>query len=97
MSRLGAPQIGGPATRVNSFAILSLVVAAILAPAGIPLAIIALRQIKRTGERGREIALVGLWIGIVLTVLYLLALAFVAVVVGWSFWFIGEIPDEAWQ
>lgn len=92
MSRLGAP-----ATRVNSFAILSLVVAAILAPAGIPLAIIALRQIKRTGERGREIALVGLWIGIVVTVLYLVVFAFVAIVVGWSFWFIGEIPDEAWQ
>jgi hypothetical protein len=92
MSRLGAP-----ATRVNNFAILSLIVAAILAPAGIPLAIIALRQIKRTGERGREIALVGLWIGIVVTVLYLVVFAFVAIVVGWSFWFIGEIPDEAWQ
>jgi hypothetical protein len=97
MSRLGSPQLGSPATRVNSFAILSLVAAAVLAPAGIPLAIIALRQIKRTGERGREIALVGLWIGIVLTVVYLVVLGFVAVVVGWSFWFIGEIPDEAWQ
>ena len=89
--------IGAPTARVNSFAILSLVVAAILAPAGIPLAIIALRQIKRTGERGREIALVGLWIGIVVTVLYLLVLVFVTIVVGWSVWFIGEIPDEAWQ
>lgn len=88
---------GAPATRVNSFAILSLIVAAILAPAGIPLAIIALRQIRRTGERGREIALAGLWIGIVVTVIYLVVFVFVAVVVGWSFWFIGEIPDEAWQ
>jgi peptidyl-prolyl cis-trans isomerase B (cyclophilin B) len=92
MSRLGAP-----ATRVNTFAILSLIVAATLAPAGIPLAVIALRQIKRTGERGREVALVGLWIGFVLTAIYLLVLAFVAVVVGWSLWFIGEIPEEAWR
>jgi hypothetical protein len=90
-------RVGAPVTRVNSFAVLSLIVAAILAPAGIPLAVIALRQIKRTGERGREIALVGLWIGIILTAVYLLVFAFVSIVVGWSFWFIGEIPDEAWQ
>lgn len=89
--------VGAPTARVNSFAILSLIVAAVLAPAGIPLAIIALRQIKRTGERGREVALVGLWVGIVLTVVYLVVFAFVAFVVGWSFWFIGEIPDEAWR
>lgn len=89
--------VGAPATRVNSFAVLSLVVAAILAPAGIPLAIIALRQITRTGGRGRGLALAGLWIGIVVTVIYLVAFAIVAVVVGWSFWFIGEIPEEAWQ
>jgi hypothetical protein len=88
---------GASATRVNDFALLSLIVAVILAPAGIPLAVIALRQIKRTGERGRGLALAGLWIGIVVTTIYLLALAFVVVVVGWSFWFIGEIPDEAWQ
>ncbi len=89
--------LGAPATRVNDFALLSLIVAVILAPAGIPLAIIALRQIKRTGERGRALALTGLWIGIVVTVIYLLVIAFVAIVIGWSFWFIGEIPEEAWQ
>lgn len=88
---------GAPATRVNDFAVLSLIVAVILAPAGIPLAIIALRQIKRTGERGRGLALAGLWIGIAVTALYLLVFVFVLVVVGWSFWFIGEIPDEAWR
>jgi hypothetical protein len=88
---------GGPATRVNTFAVLSLVVAAVLAPAGIPLAIIALREIKRTGERGRSLALVGLWIGIIVTAIYLLVFAFVAVVLGWTAWFIGEIPEEAWQ
>lgn len=88
---------GAPATRVNDFAFLSLIVAVILAPAGIPLAIIALRQIKRTGERGRSLALAGLWIGIAVTVLSLLVIGFVAVVIGWSFWFIGEIPEEAWQ
>lgn len=89
--------VGAPATRVNSFALLSLIVAVLLAPAGIPLAIIALRQIRRTGERGRGLALAGLWIGIAVTVLYVLVIAFVAVVIGWSFWFIGEIPDEAWR
>lgn len=88
---------GAPATRVNNFALLSLVVAAVLAPAGIPLAIIALREIKRTGERGRSLALAGLWIGIIVTAIYLLVLAFVAVVLGWTAWFIGEIPEEAWQ
>jgi hypothetical protein len=86
-----------PEPRVNNFALLSLIVALLLAPAGIPLAIIALRQIKRTGERGRGLALAGLWIGIGVTVFYVLVIAFVAFVVGWSFWYIGEIPDEAWQ
>lgn len=89
--------MSAPATRVNNFAVLSLVVAAILAPAGIPLAIIALREIKRTGERGRGLALAGLWVGIIVTVLYLLVIAFVAVVLGWTYWFIGEVPEEAWR
>jgi hypothetical protein len=88
--------IGATPTRVSDLAILSLVVAVILPPAGIPLAVVALRRIARTGERGRLPALVALWIGIVLTVIYLLAFAAVVFFVGWSSSFLGRMPGMPW-
>lgn len=46
--------------RVNTFATLSLVYAFVFAPAGAILGHLGLAQIRRTGQRGRERALVGL-------------------------------------
>lgn len=84
----------GPATRVNTYATLSVIGALVLAPVGIVLGAIALRQIARTGERGRSLALVGLWFGVGVTALYLVAIVVVVVVTVSALWFLTEIPPE---
>jgi peptidyl-prolyl cis-trans isomerase B (cyclophilin B) len=63
----------------NTLAIVSLVCAFVFAPAGILFGHISLSQIKRTGEEGRGIAIAGLVISYLLTVLA--ALAIVAMIV----------------
>ncbi|WP_422747776.1 peptidylprolyl isomerase [Mycobacterium sp. WMMD1722] len=58
-----------PAPRgTNALAIASLVCAFVFAPLGILFGHISLRQIKRTGEEGRGLAVAGLVLGYVLTV-----------------------------
>jgi hypothetical protein len=57
----------------NTMAILALVLALVFAPAGIVCGHLARRQIKQTGEQGSGLATAGLWIGYILTGLYLLA------------------------
>jgi hypothetical protein len=84
----------GPATRVNQYATISVIAAVIVAPAGIVFGAMALRQIARTGERGRSLALAGLWIGIGVTAVYLIALAVVIAVVAGVFAFVGQLPPE---
>lgn len=84
----------GPATRVNTYATISVVGAVILAPVGIVFGAMALRQIARTGERGRGLALAGLWIGIGVTALYVLAFVFLIVLALGVYSFLGEIPPE---
>ena len=68
-----------PHDRVNVTAVVSLFAAVVLAPVGIVIAAVALRQIKRTGERGRGLALAGLGIGIAITaiVVFIVAIAVV--------------------
>src|SRR5271165_482722 len=51
---------GPPSPRVNTFATLSLVYAFVFAPAGAILGHLGLSQIRRTGQQGRERALLGL-------------------------------------
>lgn len=73
-----------PATRqvgTNKLAIASLVCSLVLwvfwgvgALVGVFLAQAALKQIKQTGEGGRGIALAGLWIGVVMFLMGLLAM-----------------------
>ncbi|MGB3911241.1 MAG: DUF4190 domain-containing protein [Pseudolysinimonas sp.] len=75
---------------------LSLIVAVVLPPAGIPLAVKSLRRIERTGERGRGLARAALVIGFVLTVIYVLAFQATAAFVGYSYWFLGGIPGLTW-
>jgi hypothetical protein len=55
--------VGSPATRYNTLAIVGFVLAFVINVAGLVVSIIALSQIKRTGERGRGLALAGVIIG----------------------------------
>jgi peptidyl-prolyl cis-trans isomerase B (cyclophilin B) len=87
----------GPATQVNQYATISVIAAVIVAPVGIVFGVMALRQIARTGERGRSLALAGLWIGIAVTAIYVLAIVFVVLVVWGVFAFLGELPPEVWR
>lgn len=59
---IAPPTLGAPPRppRTNAFATLSLVFAFLFAPAGAVLAHLGLRQIRRTGELGRDRALVGM-------------------------------------
>ncbi len=84
----------GPATQVNQYATISVIAAVIVAPVGIVFGAMALRQIARTGERGRSLALAGLWIGIAVTALYVLAIVFVGLVLWGVFAFVGDLPPE---
>ena len=67
-----------PARPINAFATLSVVFAFLFAPVGAVLGHLVLSQIRRTGERGRERALVGL------TLSYAFILIAVAVLVIWA-------------
>ena len=59
----------GAGTKTNTMAIVALVSSFFIALAGVICGAIALKQIQRTGESGRGMALAGLWIGIVSMVL----------------------------
>lgn len=85
------PPVGGPSSApapsppldarpVNTFATLSVVFAFLLAPAGAVLGHLGLSRIRRTGERGRDRALVGLTLSYAITVTAVLALVAWAVV-----------------
>jgi len=63
-----------PSGEVNTFATLSIVFAFVFAPAGAALGHVALGQIKRRRQRGRERAIVGLTLSYVIIVLALIAL-----------------------
>jgi hypothetical protein len=67
-----------PARPINAFATLSVVFAFLFAPVGAVFGHLGLSQIRRTGERGRERALVGL------TLSYAFILIAVAVLVIWT-------------
>jgi uncharacterized protein DUF4190 len=73
----------GPQTRTNALAIASLacslggLLTCISAPVGIVLGHIAKRQIRQTGEQGEGMATAGLWVGYIVTVLFVLFL------IGW--------------
>lgn len=71
----GYPPMGYPRP-TNTMAILALVLAFVVAPAGLVLGIIARRQIDRTGEEGAGMALAGIIIGAIFTALYALVIVF---------------------
>lgn len=83
---------GTPFPGVNLFAVVSMFAAVVFAPVGIILGVVALRQIRQTGERGRELAIAGILIGSGLTLLVLLMLAGAAFIVWWSLSLVPAVP-----
>jgi hypothetical protein len=70
-----------PAQRTNTLAIVALILGIVVPIGGIICGPIALRQIKRTGENGRGLALAGLIIGIVLTLIgIVVTIAYIALI-----------------
>lgn len=78
---------------VNIYAVVSLFAAVFFAPVGIALGIVALRQIKSTGERGRELAIAGIWIGVGILILALALLAVAALIIALSFNMVSDLSE----
>jgi hypothetical protein len=60
----------------NTLAILALVFAFVVAPAGLVMGIIARKQIERTGEEGSGLALAGAIVGGIFTAFWVLGIVF---------------------
>lgn len=71
---LNAPSALESSDRTNTWAIVGFVTSLLIGPLGVIFSAIALGQIKKTGERGKGLAIAGLIIGIVGTVLLIAAL-----------------------
>ncbi|MGZ9825316.1 DUF4190 domain-containing protein [Tsukamurella ocularis] len=82
-SAYGQPQYGVPqsSARTNGLAIAALIGGIVFAPLGIVLGHIALRQIGRTGEGGRGLALAGLIIGYAITLMAIVTILMMALLV----------------
>jgi hypothetical protein len=81
-----------PPRQTNTMAILALVLAFAVAPAGIVLGVLARKQIRQTGEDGWGLATAGLVLGAVFTAVYAIG------IVLWITVFVSivrEIPDPA--
>jgi len=62
--------------RHNVLAIVGFVAAFVIAPVGVVLSFVALSQIKRTGERGRGLAIAGVVLGILAIIMTALSMYF---------------------
>ena len=60
-----------PAEKYNVFAILALVFAFVFTPLGLIFGFVALSKIKKTGEKGKWMAWVGIIIGILVVVVFI--------------------------
>ncbi|MCV7283325.1 peptidylprolyl isomerase [Mycolicibacterium flavescens] len=94
----GYPGYGHPPPRqTNSLAVVSLICAFLFAPLGVVFGHISLSQIKRSGEEGRGLAIAGLVIGYLLTVVAVLvivvSIVFVAAVARDLESLDGMVPD----
>ena len=89
MSIGGTSPFGG----VNIYAVVSLFASVLFAPVGIALGIVALRQIKRSGERGRELAIAGIWIGVGILILGLIVIGFAALMIFLSFNMVNDLSQ----
>ena len=88
----GYPQGGAyaPAPATNTMAILALIFGIILAPLGVVFGFIARSQIKRTGESGDGLALAGIIIGGIFTLLIIAYFVFIIVFISAV---ASQIPD----
>ena len=69
------PPAAAPAgPRTNTLAIIALIAAFVIAPAGIIIGFIAKGQIKQTGEAGSGLATAGIVIGFIITALYIIGI-----------------------
>jgi len=68
-----------PSPPTSTLAILALVFAFVIPPAGLVLGIVGLRQISRTGEGGRGMAIAGVAVGGVFTAFFVIYLVLVIV------------------
>jgi len=68
-----------PAPPTSTLAILALVFAFVIPPAGLVLGIVGLRQINRTGEGGRGMAVAGVAVGGVFTALFVVYLVLIVI------------------
>lgn len=66
------PYTGAAQAKLNTLSIVAIIGGFLVPLVGIVVGIIALRQIKETGERGHGLALAGIIVGIALIVIYLL-------------------------
>lgn len=81
-----------PPRQTNGMAIAALIAAFLFSPAGIVLGVVARKQIRRTGEEGWGMATAGLIIGVVLTVLWVLAVVLWVVLVVWLYREAANLP-----
>ncbi|WP_051772574.1 DUF4190 domain-containing protein [Saccharothrix sp. NRRL B-16314] len=81
-----------PPRRTNSLAIAALITAVLCAPVGIVLGVVARKQIRQTGEDGWGLATAGLVVGVVFTVLWVLAFVLWVVLAVWLYREIGDLP-----
>lgn len=65
----GFPQYSTAVTQTNTMAILALIFAFVFPPLGIVFGLIARSQIKRTGQGGNSLALAGLILGVLFTLI----------------------------
>ncbi|WP_123519553.1 DUF4190 domain-containing protein [Frigoribacterium sp. PhB24] len=80
-SNTAMPQSAGTAAGYNVLAIVGFILAFVFPLAGLIVSIIALSQIKKTGERGHGLALAGVILSIAFMVIYII-LAIVTVTAG---------------
>ncbi|MCH5153140.1 MAG: DUF4190 domain-containing protein [Clostridiales bacterium] len=74
-----SPYVNSPSNNYNTLAIVGFVLSFFSAVIGLVLSIIAYKQVKNSGERGRELAIAGIIIGAIETAIIVL---YVVIIVG---------------
>lgn len=85
------------AAKTNTMAILALVGALIMAPVGIILGIISLKQIKQTGEGGRGLAVAGVAVGSVFTVIGAIGFLMAIILPAMMLTAVSTLPDDTFD
>ena len=89
----GQPYGYAPPRRTNTLAIVALVAAFVMAPAGIVLGIVAKKQIRETGEDGDGLALAAIIVGAIGTVMFVLMILLTLLLFGATAVTVDQLPD----